>query len=80
VALLDGSGTWDFTSGGFSSLNTLTAKILDPFDTGGTFPADMNPVVYSRTRRARGFDPFTFKLTNVVPSDEPRWLRRRSPA
>jgi len=77
AARLDGTGKWDTGTGYWTNINALCAAILDPFDNGGITPTDINPKVYSRTRRQRGQSPYTFALTAVTPSDEPRWLRRR---
>jgi hypothetical protein len=77
ASFLNGAGAWDTATGYWTNMLTLAAAIKTSFSGGGTFPADINPKVYSRTRRARGFDPFTFALTNAVPSNAPRWLRRR---
>lgn len=77
AARLNGSGRWDDSTGYWTNIGILGDRIKDPlsdvFGEGG----DINPGVYSRTRRRRGLDPFFFETTSVVPSVRPRWLRRR---
>lgn len=80
VAALDTVGKWSTGTGFWTAVVALAASIEDKLDNVFQTTGDINPGVYSRTRRARGFDPFFFELDEVIPSTEPRWLRRRSPA
>lgn len=74
------SGLWNTGGTLFSKLDTLGAAIVDElegvFGTGAT-NVDLNPVIYSMTRRRRGDTPFTFQLVAHTVSPEPRWIRRR---
>lgn len=76
---LDDGGLFDHGTAWFSALVALAGYMKDrldsPFD--GFVGVDLQPVIYSRTRRARGQDPFTFDLTSATPSVVPRFLRRR---
>jgi len=54
------------------------AALLDnSFDLGVVLPTHVNPVVYSRTRRARGESPYTFQVTSATVSPVVRYLRSR---
>jgi hypothetical protein len=77
VLTLDSGGTWDSGTTYWTNVNTLAASILDKIDNVFDTTGDINPGVYSRTRRARGFEPFFFELESVTPDENPRWLRRR---
>jgi hypothetical protein len=77
---LDDGGLFDTATAWWSAVDDLGGfmidRLNDPF--GGDFTAvDLQPVIYSRTRRARGETPFTFDITNYTPSPVPRFLRRR---
>lgn len=74
---LDVSGLWDSTIVTGASWLALAASILDPLDDVFQATGDINPVVYSRTRRGRSLSPYTFPITSVSISNRPRWLRRR---
>ena len=76
---LTATGQWDPTTIGPAGYGLLGAAIIDDIENidGGT---DLYPVIYSRTRRARDLDPFTFKMTAQSVSSRPRWLRRRDQA
>lgn len=71
------NGTWDMTTGFWDALVALGNDIVDSFSIGTITPVTYNSVIYSRTRRRRGFEPWTFNLTQATPSDHVRWLRRR---
>lgn len=77
ASFLDGLGRWDDGTGYWTNVLALADDIPGTASTGGVGSVDLNPVVYSRTRRARGLDDWTFRVTAAVPSIEPRWLRRR---
>jgi hypothetical protein len=76
---LDDGGLFDTGTAWWSALDDLAGYMLDrlasPFD--GFLGVDLQPVIYSRTRRARGQTPFTFDLSSAAPSRVPRFLRRR---
>lgn len=74
---LDSSGLWDSTIVTGASWLALAASILDTLDDVFDATGDINPVVYSRTRRSRGQSPYVFPITSVSISSRPRWLRRR---
>jgi len=77
VLTLDSGGSWDSGTSFWTNVNALGASILDAIEDIDIPGTDILPVVYSRTRRARGFEPFTFQLEDVTPDENPRWLRRR---
>jgi hypothetical protein len=66
-----------FISSFMSKLNDLAAVCDNSFDLGSVFVTHVNPVIYSRTRRARGESTFTFKVTGAQASNVPRYLRSR---
>jgi len=74
---IDATSKWNFTGTFGSNLNTLAGKIHDQIGNVFEGTGDLNPVVYSRTRRARGFTPYTFRIETAIVSPDPRWLRRR---
>lgn len=78
VLTLNQTGQWDQTTGWWTGILALSASIKDKLDNVFASTGDINPGVYSRTRRARGFSPFFFELDNVTPDIDPRWLRRRA--
>jgi len=74
------AGIWD-TSLSWWSANVALANYMkekisdvfgDPSETG-----DINPVIYSRTRRNNSLTPYTFPITSAACSSVPRWIRRR---
>jgi hypothetical protein len=76
---LDSNGRWQ-ASWLAGNLDVIEAAIVDTLD--DVFPeevgnASLIPVIYSKTRRARGQSPFTFQITHAVSQDRVRWLRRR---
>lgn len=80
VNMLDSVGKWDTAGGVFLNLGSTATVIAQSMSNVFDSTGDINPVVYSRTRRGRGQSPFVFPITAVPVSSEPRWLRRRSPA
>lgn len=75
---LTSDGIWDTSDTYWTQISQYNdkraEKLTNVFGTGGT--GDINPVVYSRTRRARGFT-YAFEVTDCIASSKPRWLRRR---
>lgn len=65
------TGTW-WTNIGLLS-DAIRDALEDVFQTTG----DINPVVYSRTRRERGQTPYVWDIVETDVSLTPRWLRRR---
>lgn len=80
VAAIDSQGQWNTGVTLWSNVVNLCGKMADTLHLGTITVTDIVPRVYSRTRRIRGFTPYTFDIQSWVPSNEPRWLRRRSPA
>ena len=80
-AVLNSSGQWDgalITADPYLALiNKMKDQLTDVF---GSHGSDINPVIYSRTRRARGLSPYTFNLTETKIMDRVRWVRRRGDA
>jgi len=74
---LGGDGSWNTGGTLYANINTLATSIEDALEDvfGGT--GDINPVIYSPTRRRRGQSPFAFQVADARPSSEPRYLRRR---
>jgi hypothetical protein len=72
--------TW--AAGGTELLawQAFAAKLDDSSNYGGPLPGimgDLNPVAYSRTRRARAQAPWTFRVILGTVDARPRWLRSR---
>lgn len=76
---LDGGGTWDNASNHWTQVVALGTAIVDQLEDVFQTTGDINPVIYSRTRRARGEDQFANKLTTFRANADVRWLRRREP-
>jgi hypothetical protein len=75
-ANLTAAGTWDGAYVTEVQMNVLREATIDVLeDVFGD--SDLRPVIYSRTRRARGQSPWTFNVTTAQYSRKPRWLRRR---
>ena len=74
---LDVDGTFVTTGGWYTPNNTLADAIEDALENVFQTTGDINPVVYSRTRRMRGQSPYTFQIDEVELKKDPRWLRRR---
>lgn len=60
-----------------TALDAFAALLDDSMDLGAITPTHLNPVVYSRTRRQRSEDPYTFRLTGATVNRTPKWLRTR---
>lgn len=70
------SGRFRTDSGWWANLQTLGDAIIDSID---LTEYDLNPVIYSRTRRRRGQSPYAQDLSAYAVSREPRFIRRRQP-
>jgi hypothetical protein len=57
--------------------HAFAAKLDDSFSLGTVQAADVHPVVYSRTRRLKGFAPWTFRVTSGTFNLRPHWRRSR---
>jgi len=80
VTPLTVDGTIDVSTGTWGdAIEVLAASILDKLENVFSATGDINPGVYSRTRRGRGQSFFT-ELDAVTPSNVARWLRRRMTA
>jgi hypothetical protein len=71
---------WATAGGWWTGLTAFAALLDDSFDTGGVGAVTLNPVVYSRTRRARQQEPYAFPVVEAVVTREPRWRRSRTTA
>src|SRR5215204_582242 len=76
---LNGNGAYDESGSYWTNVGGFRDKILDALEDVFETTGDINPVVYSRARRARG-ESYTFGITNVLRRQDPRWLRRRMTA
>jgi hypothetical protein len=79
-AFLDSSGFWDAASLGASPFSAIPPKVIDVLN--DVFPEEigngsLKPVIYSKTRRARGQSPYTFQITTAAWRQHVAWLRRR---
>lgn len=70
----------NFGSSWTSLLNTFAALLDDSMDLGTVLITHLNPVVYSRTRRARGLTPYTFQVVEGIVNPRVRWRRSRTTA
>lgn len=61
----------------FTVLAAFAAKLDDQGHIGTVQITDLNPVVYSKTRRKAGKDPWTFRVTGGVANARPHWRRSR---
>jgi len=77
ASALGTTGEWATSGTPWTAQLALAAAILDAMEDVFQTTGDVNPVIYSRTRRARGQSPFVFALTGVSPSSKVRWVRRR---
>jgi len=66
---------WDSTM--LAAFNALCAVLDDTISEGGTFPPDLVPVVYSRTRAIRAEDPFAFDVVSLSVNPRVHWLKSR---
>jgi hypothetical protein len=60
-----------------TALQTLAALLDNSFDMGTIDITHVNPVVYSGTRRKRGEEPWTFRVTSSTVNPQTRWLKSR---
>lgn len=77
-AYLNSSAEWTGTY--LAALNALAAKLDDDYELGTVAVTSVIPVVYSRTRHARGFDPPWFQVQAGVVRQKPSWRRSRTTA
>ena len=63
--------------GQLTAITTFADELISTHNVGST---DVNTVIYSKTRRDRTEDPFTFKVTSWARDARPHWLRSRSSA
>lgn len=75
-AALDASGMISLASTWGSFFDAGTAKLKDSLEDVFSSTGDINAVIYSRTRHARGLS-HTEKITDCVASTRPRFLRTR---
>ena len=68
---------WDASAGLVIAFQNFAALLDDTVAFGGIGTGHYNPVVYSRTRHARGNTPYTFKVTLATLNPQVRWLKRR---
>jgi hypothetical protein len=66
-----------FTGAYLSAILAFAALLDDSFDLGSVTPTHVNPVVYSKTRRQREEDPYTFRVTSASVNRTTHWLRSR---
>jgi hypothetical protein len=78
AGFLSGSKQWTGTF--YTALQTFAALLDDAISAGSFAPTILNPVVYSRTRHERGFTPYTFRIVEAIPRQDPRWRRSRTTA
>lgn len=76
VADLDSSGFWQTGTTFWTNVLALAAAMIDTINDIDAAGTDLNPVIYSHTRDARGDDPTT-QVTTATPSTHPRWVRSR---
>lgn len=79
-SVLDSVGRIVSTSPPWAPYVALAAAMLDVLDDVFSSTGDIKPIIYSRTRRARGQEPFTFDLTSATVDTNVHWLRRRQTA
>lgn len=77
---LDGGGTWDSTTSQWTHWGNLGAAVVDKLENVFSATGDINPVIYSRTLRARTGANYANELTTYRLNADPRFLRRRVPA
>lgn len=80
---LNASGFWDAATISAAPFSTLADAVKDTLD--DVFGEEigngsLRPIIYSRTRRARGQSPWTFNVTDADIDGHTRWLRRRGTA
>jgi len=74
------NGLWDTGSVPWGKWVTLAAALLGDIDIGSSVPGvdgTLHAIAYSKSRRDRSLDPFTFRVTSVTVDPSPRWLRSR---
>jgi hypothetical protein len=69
-----------FASGWDTAIDALCALLDDHLDIGTVTTTRVTPIVYSKTRRQRAENPYTFDVTTVTANRVPSWLRSRMTA
>lgn len=59
------------------ALDAFALLLDNSFDLGSILVTNVNPVVYSRTRRARGESPWVFRVTSATVNPQARFLHSR---
>lgn len=79
VGSLDSAGYLQTDAAAYLAYTAFAAVIEDALEDvfGGAGTGDLNPVIYSRTRRNRGLSPYTTKIKSTRVNRDLRWLRRR---
>lgn len=76
-SVLNAAGKWDPAAAYFLDWGALGAKVVDALEDVFSTTGDINPGIYSRTRRRRGQSDWFNELTTYLVRTDPRWLRRR---
>lgn len=81
TALLSSTGQLDTSALAYVNYTNILAAAIDQLEDvfGGAGTGDINPVIYSKTRRARGLS-FAEKVTGGRVRTQLRWLRQRATA
>lgn len=79
-AALGPAGLLDHASSWYGNVVTLRDKMVDQLEDVFGTTGDINPVIYSRTRRKAGHSDFATKVTDGRVNEQFRWLRRRATA
>jgi hypothetical protein len=66
-----------WTGAYLTAFQAFAAKLDDTFSLGVVGETTVRPVVYSKTRRKRALDPYTFHVVNATVNTRPKWLRSR---
>lgn len=74
---LDGNGKLQSGTGFFIGCQDLRDAIIDKLEDVFSTTGDINPIIYSRTRRSRGLS-FAEELSGGLVRTNPRWIRRRT--
>jgi hypothetical protein len=76
---LDSNGRWaNVGAAAYLDLAALFHDNMENVGGWGLGQSDIINVIYSRTRRARGQDPYTFEILHASVDTKPRWVRSRS--
>lgn len=79
---MDGSGKWNSSGSYFPAVQAYAALLDDNIQ--HTVLAvnawHLQPIIYSRTRRKRGVEPYYFSVKSAIAKQDPRWVNRRRTA